>query len=59
MKNLIKIIFLLFACIGYAQEGIVTPLNTLSMDVQNGTYIKDINGEFNPFVGTYEQPCNN
>jgi hypothetical protein len=38
----------------YAQEGVILPLNYNSnLTILNGTYIKDTNNEFNPFVGTW------
>jgi hypothetical protein len=53
MKNILRIIFLLVGLGTQAQEGVIVPLETLSMDVQNGTYIKDTEGVFLPFEGTY------
>jgi len=58
MKNIIKIIILLFACVLNAQEGVTVSYKTYE-SVPNGTYLKDIDFELNPFVGTYIGYWNN
>lgn len=53
MKTLLNIILTLTFFNIYSQEGVEVPLNTLSFDVQSGTYIKDFDNVFNPFIGTW------
>jgi hypothetical protein len=53
MKNLIKIFTLLCTCTIYAQEGVTVSYKTYE-SVPSGTYLKDLNNELNPFIGTYK-----
>ncbi len=61
MKN-IKLIFavgmLLTSCHNFAQVGVIKPINTSGLSVANGTYIKDTNNSFAPFIGTWRVSWN-
>jgi hypothetical protein len=61
MKN-IKLIFaigiLLTSCHNFAQVGVIKPINTSGLDVLNGTYIKDTNNSFAPFIGNWRVSWN-
>lgn len=60
MKKILKIIgCLLLAINSYSQEGVEMPLGTTYLNDENGTYFKDINGDLNPYVGTWEGTVNN
>ncbi len=37
----------------HSQEGVIAPLGTSRYDAISGTYIKDLNNVFNPYVGTW------
>jgi hypothetical protein len=52
MKNIITIIIFTFSYTLNAQEGVIVSYKTYE-NIQNGTYLKDIDNELNPFVGTY------
>ena len=54
MKTLFYITSLLFVSITFAQEGVEVPLSTYASQVQNGTYIKDIQNVFQPYIGTWK-----
>jgi hypothetical protein len=58
MKKIVLVV-LLFVIKSYCQPGVVVPLNTLAQDVQNGTYIKDLDNTFLPYVGTWKGVLNN
>ena len=53
MKTLFYITSLLFVSITFAQEGVEVPLSTY-VDVPNGTYIKDMQNVFQPYIGTWK-----
>ena len=54
MKNLkIFLLLIFFSNILTAQEGVIVPFNTLP-EVISGTYIKDIQGELLPYIGSWE-----
>ena len=53
MKTLFYITALLFASITFAQEGVEVPLSTY-VDVPNGTYIKDMQNVYLPYIGTWK-----
>ena len=61
MKN-IKLIFavgmLLTSCHNFAQVGVIRPINYYSETMPNGTYIKDTNYSFTPFIGTWNVSWN-
>jgi hypothetical protein len=59
MKKLITISILLFLLTvsTYAQVTQIVPIN--SLQYPNGAYRKDLNGEFNRYVGTWEGVLNN
>ncbi len=61
MKN-IKLIFalgiLLTSCHNFAQVGVIRPINYYSETMPNGTYIKDTNNSFAPFIGTWRVSWN-
>lgn len=38
----------------YSQPGVIVPKGTLSFEVPNGTYIKDLDNEYLPYVGTWK-----
>ena len=54
MKTLFYITALLFVSITFAQEGVEVPLSTYATQVQNGTYIKDMQNVFQPYIGTWK-----
>ena len=54
MKNIITIVVCIIYTLAYSQEGVIAPLNTLSYNVPNGTYIKDIDNIFQPYTGTWQ-----
>lgn len=37
----------------HAQEGVTLPFDTLSLDVANGTYIKDLDNTLDPYAGAW------
>jgi len=53
MKKIILTLGLFFGLFLYGQEN-VAPLGTLSYDVPDGTYIKDMDNVFQPYVGTWK-----
>lgn len=58
MKKILKIIVCFIITLNaFSQEGLEVPLETLNYN--NGTYFKDINGELNPYIGTWEGTVNN
>jgi hypothetical protein len=61
MKN-IKLIFaigiLLTTYHNFAQVGIIRPINYYSETMPNGTYIKDTNNSFAPFIGNWRVSWN-
>jgi hypothetical protein len=59
MKKIIVLVVLLLTIKSYCQPGVIVPLNTLDQDIQYGTYIKDINNEYLPYVGTWKGILNN
>jgi hypothetical protein len=55
MKKIILIASLLLVYSCYSQPGVVAPrATTLPFEVPNGTYLKDINNEYLPYVGTWK-----
>ena len=54
MKTLFYITSLLFVSITFAQEGVEVPLSTYPTQLQNGTYIKDLQNVFQPYIGTWK-----
>ena len=52
MKKYI-ITVLLCNIFAFAQEGVIAPINTSGFDAISGTYIKDVDNVFNPYVGTW------
>lgn len=52
MKYL-TLLLLFFSWQSFSQVGTIVPLETID-EVENGTYIKDIYGDFNPYIGTWE-----
>lgn len=54
MKNILKIIILLLTIVSYCQEGVEIPLNSLSFEHPNGTYIKDFNNIYQSYIGTWK-----
>ncbi|CAH0239716.1 DUF6705 family protein [Chryseobacterium sp. Bi04] len=52
MKKII-IIFLLF-CINFINAQQTLPLNTPKIDIPNGAYYKDLDGELDPYVGAWK-----
>ncbi len=54
MKNILKIMIFLHTIILCGQEGVEVPLNSLSFEHPNGTYIKDFNDVFQPYIGTWK-----
>ena len=52
MKKIVTLIILIATITSYGQEGVIKPLNT--WDAKSGTYLKDINNELNPYIGTWE-----
>ena len=54
MKNILKIILLHLTIISYSQEGVELPLNSLSFEHPNGTYYKDFNNVYLPYIGTWK-----
>jgi hypothetical protein len=58
IKIILTIITVLFSQINFAQVGVEMPIQTLSTDVANGTYIKDINNSFIPFIGNWQGSWN-
>lgn len=59
MKRIIVLIVFLFTIKSYCQPGVVVPLNSLDQDIQYGTYIKDIDNTFFPYIGTWKGVLNN
>ena len=53
MKTLFYITALLLTSVIFGQEGVEVPLSTY-VDVPNGTYIKDIQNVFQPYIGTWK-----
>lgn len=53
MKNIYIILTIIFSFSVFSQEGSIVPLNSINIEMQSGTYAKDINNELNPFVGTW------
>ncbi|WP_439480392.1 DUF6705 family protein [Chryseobacterium aquaticum] len=51
MKNIITILLLLITNIVFSQT---YPLNTLAGDVPDNAYIKDLNGELDPYIGIWK-----
>jgi hypothetical protein len=58
MKNILKILILLFSNIILGQEGVIVSYKTYDK-VPNGTYLKDIEGQLDTFTGTYIGHWNN
>jgi hypothetical protein len=58
MKKIINLAILLLSIKGLAQPGVVVPKDTNVHDIQSGTYIKDIDNEFLPYVGTWKGVLN-
>lgn len=54
MKTLFYITLLLLGSITFAQEGVEVPLSTYPTQLQNGTYIKDLQNVFQPYIGTWK-----
>lgn len=54
MKNVLKIIIFLLSITTYSQEGVEVPLNSLSFEHPNGTYIKDLNNDFQHYIGVWK-----
>lgn len=54
MKNILKIIICLLTITANSQEGVEVPLNSLSFEHPNGTYIKDFNNIFQPYIGIWK-----
>jgi hypothetical protein len=59
MKNLFKTILILITITCYSQEGLIVPLSKTYLNYQSGVYEKDLNNEFNPFIGTWYLINNN
>ncbi|WBX96881.1 DUF6705 family protein [Chryseobacterium gambrini] len=55
MKRILSILSLISLICCKAQT---LPLNTSFFDIPNGAYIKDINNELNPYIGTYKANFN-
>lgn len=51
MKNIITILLILVTNIVFSQT---YPLNTLAGDIPDNAYIKDLNGDLDPYVGTWK-----
>lgn len=54
MKKIILITFILLKYNCYSQVGVIVPKSTLAFEVENGTYIKDMDNEYLPYVGTWK-----
>ena len=60
MKSIIKIILFFCVCNLQAQEGVIVDVGTEeAIFAKSGTYIRDTNGTFDPYVGTYTCVWNN
>lgn len=53
MKTIITIYISLVSLFTYSQEGVIISINADKTVLENGTYIKDINDEFAPYIGTW------
>ena len=53
MRNIILCIGL-FVVLSYKAQQNPLPLNTLMDDIPQGAYVKDLNNEFAPYIGTYK-----
>ncbi len=53
MKTLLKIAICLLGIVSYGQEGVEVPLSTFG-NVPNGTYIKDIDNVYLPYIGVWK-----
>lgn len=58
MKKILTITICLFCIMTYSQEGVIVPIKTLSYNVPTGTYIKDIDNVFQPYLGTWQGESN-
>jgi hypothetical protein len=58
-KNISLLIIILLSINLSAQEGVIVPLTTPHIDIQSGTYKKDLNSELNPYIGTWVGIWNN
>lgn len=54
MKKIIVITILLLSIKAQSQLGVIVPKSTSSFEVPNGTYIKDVDNEYLPYVGTWK-----
>jgi hypothetical protein len=55
LKTIIKLYISLISLSAYCQEGVIVPLNHSSdLDLLNGYYVKDIDNEFDSYVGTWQ-----
>jgi hypothetical protein len=54
MKKIIYILVIMGSINLYSQPGVIVPKGTLFFEVANGTYIKDTNNEYLPYVGTWK-----
>ena len=54
MKKIIIIAILLLSIKAQSQPGLIVPSNTFLQDIQSGTYIKDMNNEYLPYVGIWK-----
>ncbi len=52
MKKTIIIIFIIFSTFVYSQQ--IYPLNTDAISLPNGSYLKDLEGELDPYVGIWK-----
>lgn len=59
MRKIIFIAILLLSINVQSQPNVTVPFNTLTQNIQSGTYIKDMNDEFLPYVGTWKGVLNN
>ncbi|SHG25294.1 DUF6705 family protein [Chryseobacterium vrystaatense] len=53
MKHIFVTAFLIITCINYSAQQVL-PLNSFSMDLPHGAYLKDLNSELDPYIGTYK-----
>ena len=54
MKTIITICVSLISLFTYCQEGVIISINSDKTVLENGTYIKDIDNEFAPYIGTWQ-----